>query len=289
MAHQETSAAVGGAPKPKFGALFVAGLVLLPWLFCWFLLRQGYSTTERVLGFSWAAAVLAIVVLQPKPLAPPPSDPAQEAKSTAAAEAQLIVQEAMRDPSSAQFGQIWGIAPHIACGTVNGKNAFGAMAEEQEFIYALGSVEFDDRSRKFARHWNSVCLDKLLTAAPDGVMGLRWGSRPTAALTPYAPPTNGLALYLAKAGAPPLEGVPVKEADFRFDHGRLYAGDIFIDGQDNRDAVKVALTKKYGTPLQADDQAHRYQWGWPDRHVTIEMSFQEKPGRTQVTFARGAH
>lgn len=53
--------------------------------------------------------------------------------------------------------------------------------------------------------------------------------------------------------------------------------------------MKAALAKKYGNPLQADDQAHNYQWGWPNRHVTIEMNFQESSGRTQVTFAHGAH
>ena len=284
------STATPVGPKRRFGIWLIIGLVLVPWACCWLLLRRGYSATERLLAFGWAAVVISTAVLQPHATAPPPPDPAQKARDTAEMEARLMVPKMMRDPLSAQFGQVVGRGPHMACGTVNGKNSFGALVGQKEFIYVAGSVEFNDGSRKFARHWNTICVDKLLTTAPTGVSGHRWGSRPTPDLKEFTTPTeDGLALYVPKTAPAPLEGVPVKEADFRYDHGRLYAADLFIDGEAGRDAVKMALAKKYGSPLSADTTAQSYQWSWPERKVSIDMSYQEKTARTQVTFSQGAH
>jgi hypothetical protein len=200
-----------------------------------------------------------------------------------------MVPKAMKDPASAHFGSVWGMAPHIACGYVNGKNGFGAMVGERRFIYAAGAVEFQDGSRNFARRWNSVCVERLLSEPPRGITGMRWGARPPPTLKLLARPTAALALYIPTAPPEPFEGVHVAEADYRFDRGRLYAGDIFLDGEMNRDAAKAALVKKYGRPLEADDDAHSYEWRWPDHKVSVEMSFNERSGRTQITFAHGAH
>ncbi|HEX5264229.1 MAG TPA: hypothetical protein VFW13_11915, partial [Phenylobacterium sp.] len=86
-----------------------------------------------------------------------------------------------------------------------------------------------------------------------------------------------------------LEGVAVKEADFRYDHRKLYAADMYIDGEANRDLIKAALVRTYGTPLEHDDGANSYKWEWPGRHVSVEMSYQDQFKRTTVTFAHGVH
>lgn len=277
-----------GAP-PKIGFWFGLGLVFLPWLFCWFLLGRPYSNATRAIGIGWAAFTLVLSQYMPKTEPPPTPDPVQQSKDTAAAMARMVVTRSMKDPSSAKFGTVWGIGPNIACGSVNGRNGFGAMAGDQGFIFVGGQVEFDDGSQRFVRHWNSICIDKLLTAAPTGVDGLRWGGRPTSEYRPYAPPTDGLALYVRKDGVALFVGVPVKEEDYRFDHGRFFAADYYIDGDANRDAAKAVLVKKYGNPLTSDDSAHSYQWNWPNLHTSIEMTYEEKTARTQVTFGHGVH
>jgi hypothetical protein len=40
-------------PERKVSALLAAGIVLLPLIFVWFLLRAGYSLQTRIIGFSW--------------------------------------------------------------------------------------------------------------------------------------------------------------------------------------------------------------------------------------------
>lgn len=43
-------------PQRKVGILLLIGILLLPIIFAWFLLRKGYSTPARVLGFGWLLA-----------------------------------------------------------------------------------------------------------------------------------------------------------------------------------------------------------------------------------------
>lgn len=38
------------------------GLVLMPYIFAWFLLKQGYSNTARVVSFGWAAIFLLSLI-----------------------------------------------------------------------------------------------------------------------------------------------------------------------------------------------------------------------------------
>jgi hypothetical protein len=240
---------------------------------------------------AFSAIVSAITQSSAPPTRPPSApDPTEQAKGAAAIEARLAVPSYMKDPSSAQFGRVWGMAPHIACGFVNGKNGFGALAGEQRFIYTMGAVAFGDGSSKFARSWNTLCVDKLLSKAPSGVTGHNWGSRPSSNLKQYMAPTDeGLSVYIPKVPLRPFEGVPVKEADYDFDHGRLYAADVYFSGEANREAIKVALQKDYGSPLEADDGAHSYAWKWPDRNVTIDLTWQESSSTATVTFAHGKH
>lgn len=45
----------------KVGWLLGLGIVFFPYIFCWFLLKKGYSTLARVLGFGWAAIIFMAV------------------------------------------------------------------------------------------------------------------------------------------------------------------------------------------------------------------------------------
>ena len=215
-------------------------------------------------------------------------DPDRKEKDTAAYLAKQAVPAMLKDPSSADFGDVWGMSASIACGTVNAKNSFGGMAGQTRFIYDSGQVSFENmRSGGFAHRWNTICIDRPHTAAPSGAAGFRWGASPTGSLKQYAPTTDeGLALYVPKAHAGPLEGVPVAESDLSFDHKKFYSADYYIDGENNRDAVVAALVKKYGTPQQYDQSAGTYVWKWPGSHVSIHVSFEANHGRTTVSYSR---
>jgi hypothetical protein len=274
------------------GLLLGVGIVLMPYLFAWFVLRKGYSLGARLAAFGWLAFLVITIgrsggFAGQSATAPLAESPEQHERGVAAAVAKMEVPQFMKDPGSAQFGRVWGMGPNQACGFVNGKNSFGAMTGDQRFIFAAGSVEFEGGSPRFARHWNALCVDKLLTAAPPGVLGRRWGSRPGADLKLYAPTTDeGLSLYVPRHATAPFDGVPVADADLRFDHGRLYGGDLYVDGEANRDAIKAALAKRYGTPLESDDATHSYKWTWPQRHVAVSMSYDEAHKRSWVMFDR---
>jgi hypothetical protein len=297
MGSTVTTASPVGARQ--VGIPFFLGLFFCPYIFVWFLLRSGYSVSARVLGFGWLAVLLVIISLAGRTptqavsgegaTALAPIDRHRQEKEAAAALARLIVPKAMKDPSSAEFGRISGRANGTACGYVNGKNSFGAMAGQRGFIMAGGKVEFEG-TEAFVRHWNAICVDKLLSDPPEGAMGMKWGGRPSAALMPTMSPTeDGLALYRPKAAPEQLEGVAVSQADFRFQHGALYAADFYITGQARRDAIRSALVKRFGTPLSYDERINSYSWEWPKRHITVHMSYEQGAQQTMVTYAHGAH
>lgn len=213
-------------------------------------------------------------------------DPGRKDKDMAAYLAKQAVPTALKDPSSADFGDVWGMSANIACGFVNAKNSFGAMTGQTRFIFDSGRVEFEKMDGGLARRWNALCVDKPSTPAPTGAGTLRWGARPTNNLKQYAPTTSeGLALYVPKAHPGPLEGVTVAESDYSFDHKRLWSVDFYIDGENNRDAILSALVKKFGTPQQYDESAGTYAWKWPASKVSVHLNYEANHGRTTVTYS----
>ena len=50
----------------KASALLIVGIVLLPILFAWFTLRNGYSLLARGLAFGWLVLILILVASAPK-------------------------------------------------------------------------------------------------------------------------------------------------------------------------------------------------------------------------------
>lgn len=58
-------AGAGEAPR-KVGPALAIGILLMPGIFLWVLLRRGYSAQERMLGFGWGAFLLTMAVLVPK-------------------------------------------------------------------------------------------------------------------------------------------------------------------------------------------------------------------------------
>lgn len=46
----------------KVSILLILGIIFVPYIFAWFLLREGYSKQARILGFGWLIVVLLILI-----------------------------------------------------------------------------------------------------------------------------------------------------------------------------------------------------------------------------------
>jgi hypothetical protein len=278
--------------------ILTIGIVLLPAIFSWFVLRSGYSTLVRVLALGWAGLIVVAMVASALSQVSPASnaaqtpqtsaievDPDRAAKDQMADLAKAIVPKALKDPSSADFGEVYGVSPSVACGFVNAKNSFGAMTGQTRFIFDGEHVIFESGESGFARRWNAACVSKPRSPAPSGVGSMRWGSHPAPALRQYAPATDdGLSTYVPKGKPDPIEGVPVAEADYNFDRGKLYAADFYVDGEPARNIVLRAFIKRYGTPQKYNDGLHTYTWRWPKAGVSITVSYQESFHRTTINY-----
>jgi hypothetical protein len=274
----------------------IIGIILMPYFFAWFLLREGYSKQSRMLGLGWLVLVVVIFAISQRDLSSADKshgstsskvdvDPARADKDLAAARARSIVPSALKDPSSAEFENVWGVSATVACGLVNAKNSFGALAGKTRFILEDGRVAFESGQAGFARHWNSVCVSKPLAPPPTGAGGIRWGARPSPSLKQFEPATDeGLAIYVPKGTPEHLDGVTVAEADYEFDHGRLFAANFYIDGEAARDAILAAYLKKYGTPQTYDEDAGTYAWKWPTTPTSLNLNYDAKHGRSTVNF-----
>lgn len=282
----------------KVSSPLIIGIVLMPYMFAWFLLRKGYSPKSRAIGFGWAGFVLVLVTFGvPAPngganSAQPGTkldiDPNRAQKYQSAVLAKQIVPSAMKDPSSVEFGNVWGMSATVACGFVNGKDSFGAMTGQTRFILDDGRVSFENGERAFARHWNSACVDKPHVPAPSGAGGIRWGARPPASLKVFSPATDdGLAVYVPNISPERLEGVAVAEADYSFDHGRLFSANFYIEGEAQRDAILAAFVKKYGTPQNYDEGAGSYSWNWTSTHIAVNIDYDANHDRTTVSYNHG--
>ena len=114
-----------------------------------------------------AAGVLALAAVAVmnggsfhKLVAPAPSAaPAEQAKASAAVEAEREVSRAL-NRKDVTFGQVWGAAPHTACGYVG-----AAGLGERRFVFAGGGVKVDDGSAGFARTWGARCDTQPTPAA----------------------------------------------------------------------------------------------------------------------------
>jgi hypothetical protein len=57
------------------------------------------------------------------------------------------VQERLKDPESARFGNVWTPDTMVVCGYVNSKNSFGGYSGD-ELFYGMGSLIYFDNDLK---------------------------------------------------------------------------------------------------------------------------------------------
>lgn len=155
----------------KVGWKLVVGIVFLPIVFAWFLLKPGYSVLARALSFGWMALVIFGSVLgsgverhleQPHVKSTPAATSAPSVKKSnnrRTAEARAAVRARLKDPNSAQFGDAI-VTERAVCGSVNAKNGFGGYTGPQPFI-VIGSVAFmpNDAPEEWAEMWSRACTN----------------------------------------------------------------------------------------------------------------------------------
>jgi hypothetical protein len=109
--------------------LLIIGIVILPVIFVWFLLRQGYSTTTRILGFGWLILFLIIALSgDPEKGAPPPAS-TTEAVAPAAAMAKAVPVQV--DPTTERLGNIKKMAREITS-VSEGNNGKELVIDQEE-------------------------------------------------------------------------------------------------------------------------------------------------------------
>jgi hypothetical protein len=125
---------------------------------------------------------------------------------------------------------------------------------------------------------------------PTGFRNLKWGARPQAGLKKQMGPTDdGLTMYVPLSKKPePLFGVPVREEDYSFVHGKFYQGDAYLDGDSNRQQMKTALTQTFGSPSFTNEQLKIWKWKWPKRSIEISFYYEAKSAGATVTFSDSA-
>ena len=80
--------------------------------------------------------------------------------------AKQAVTAALKDPDSAQFGEVVAVSADgeaVACGSVNAKNSFGGYTGQKSFVYAAGLLAMEGE-KGFSKLWNTLCANKPIQA-----------------------------------------------------------------------------------------------------------------------------
>lgn len=195
--------------------------------------------------------------------------------------AQAIIQQGLKDPSSAEFSDGYARikkGQHVACGYVNAKNSFGAMAGASQWLVVpdrgIALVRGYENNGKFVGFWNTYCSgrddrDKAVTAE---IFGIRLGSRRPANLKPF----EGNADVLVFSGGKPSEylGVPLRDAWMEADHGRVSGGSASARGADAYDKWRSALLNRFGAPTEvADGERGNLEWKRGGGSAEAQLSY----------------
>lgn len=178
------SSTATASPPRKVGILLWAGILLMPYLFCWFLLRRGHSIEQRLAGFGWLVMLAAITVATKHGV--PPGAPAtiaetaeHKANSTALPVDLARILNSLRDQDGVKWGSVMATRNGTTvCGRVNAHNVFGGYSGMRAFVFneAVGergvpaggaSLHWEGRSG-FDREWRRLCVEDANTVRADG-------------------------------------------------------------------------------------------------------------------------
>lgn len=205
--------------------------------------------------------------------------------------AQQVIQQSMKDPSSAEFSRGYGRMKHgqrVACGWVNGKNSFGAFTGPEQWLVItdqnIAMVRGFDNQARFVRLWNKYCagLDDRDKPFPREVFGVKFNARPPAALKPYDD-RRSVWLYREKAPREFL-GVPLKQAMFLADSGRIFGVMLTAVGKVTYDRWRDAIRRQYGTASSVGEGDRPVlEWKWTKDDPTVQLSFDAKHGEVLLS------
>lgn len=121
---------------------------------------------------------------------------------------------------------------------------------------------------------------------PKGFRTATWGSAPMGGLKKITGPTSdGTSLYVSAKGktVQPFFEVPAAEEAYSYSNGKFFSGSVWLDGQENLERMKIALSKAYGSPTFSNEKLSIWKWKWPDSQIEVHLLYQAKFSRTTVT------
>jgi hypothetical protein len=144
-----------------------------------------------LMGILIILVVVAVVTKEPpKPVSP--ADSARDARLTDEFATKTLSEKAIRsmlkDPASGVFTESEGRVKdrmHVACGYVNSKNSFGAMAGASPWLVVVETktamIATGENVGKFNLLWNKYCVgsedgEQPRRSPPDSFRGIKWGS-----------------------------------------------------------------------------------------------------------------
>lgn len=267
----------------------------------------------------WAvsAAIAAVVGVASHPDAPP--SPAEKAQRDREADdyamkslGEQTIRAMLKDPGSGVFSQSEGRVKdglHIACGYVNAKNSFGAMAGNAPWLVIeerkIAMIANSENGEQFRRLWNTYCVgaedgDQPQRGPPEAFRSIKWGSplpskeklqksvlkgcasiveqkrfTASASCSHMHIDRDSMDLYAQRVNVPPIFGVPVSEQLLTWSGRKFWSGTIYIHGFKEADLAKLraALTAEYGPPTFSDDKVHLSRWTWADKKIDISLHF----------------
>jgi hypothetical protein len=263
----------------------------------------------------WAVstAIAFIVRLTGEPSA---SNDAQNTRETEEFATKMLGEKAIRsvlkDPDSAVFtetdGRVKG-SLHVACGYVNAKNSFGALAGASPWLVIVESktsmIASGENAGKFNPLWNKYCVgpqdgNQPKRNPPDSFRGIKWGSALPSALklretalkgcaaiieqkdfTSIAPcshmhiDTDDMELFTQRQNVPPIFDVPVSEQVLDWSYRKFWSAQVFIHNYREADLTKLraALIDHYGPPTFNNEQLRLTKWSWAVTKLEVSLSF----------------
>jgi hypothetical protein len=119
---------------------------------------------------------------------------------------------------------------------------------------------------------------------PRDFRGVKWGSRPALWMQKIDGPSgeDKISTWKNSKKLSPFMNVPVAEETYLFENYKLYAGEMFFDGEDNFNTLKTALINALGTPISSNDRLQTYKWQWRDPSFFLSLHYQSKFSRATV-------
>jgi hypothetical protein len=140
----------------------IFGIFLMPYIFWWFLLRQGYSKQSRIIGFGWMIFLLLVAGLsQANPSGLPTAehkapDEAASKRNTNIVMYARSLKAAARNPDSIVYDEVLANGDGtLVCFNYRAQNGFGGMNRETVAFSTAGGAQ----DRKIVR---TICRDKIM-------------------------------------------------------------------------------------------------------------------------------